>query len=183
MDTYFPDLSNYVQPGVTEAIPPRTVGWLDASHDFPVAPPSADLLERLWEYCLVAVWPIRGMDHCSLCQKLGVAERQGDRLILGSAEIRVFDQEGRSAFASPNLVYHYVDVHRYQPPLEFLEALSSGPPPTSDAYRQLLQRSGATWHRSELNTGAFRFVKRDGEVIKEWVVEPKPTGGRRPTSR
>ena len=183
MATYFPDLSDYAQPGVTEAIPARNVGWLDGSHDFPVAPSAPDLLERLWEFCLVSVWPSRGLTHCPLCQKLGLAEQDGDRLILGTAEIRVFDPGGRSAYASPNLVYHYIDVHQYQPPDAFLEALSSGPRPTSHEYRQLLKQSGSQWVVSELNTGAFRFVKRNGEVVRETIVEPQPSGVRRPTSR
>jgi hypothetical protein len=150
------------------------VGWLDSSHDFPVAVPAPKLLERLWQFCLVSVCPERGLQECPLCKKLGVAERNDTRLILGSAEIRVFDRSGQSAFAAPNLVYHYIEAHQYQPPPEFMEAMESGPQPASDEYRELLRKAGLRWIMTELDGVAFRFVKRaDGEVVREWIVEPK----------
>lgn len=41
---------------------------------------------------------------------------------LGSAEIRVKAKDGR-IYAAPNLIYHYVAEHDYDPPKEFIEAL------------------------------------------------------------
>jgi hypothetical protein len=39
----------------------------------------------------------------------------------GSAEIRVIN--GSQAYAAPALIHHYVTVHRYRPPVEFIAAV------------------------------------------------------------
>jgi hypothetical protein len=60
--------------------------------------------------------------------------RKGDEWItIGSAEIRVFGHDGR-VYAAPNFIYHYVVVHHYQPPEEFVEAVLAGPLPRSPEY-------------------------------------------------
>jgi hypothetical protein len=173
--TYFPDLSPYVHTSSSRGVPTRNVGWLDASESFPVAEPSKELLERLWQFCLVSVCPTRGIDECPLCDdELAICKRNGMQRVFGTAEIRVFDLTGQAAFAAPNLIYHFVEKHHYSPPPEFLEALEAGPQPASDEYRELLRKSGVRWSVSKGDDVAFRFVKRDdGEVVKEWVLAPK----------
>jgi hypothetical protein len=87
-------------------------------------------------------------------------------LLLGTAEIRVFSTEPNAesllrtlsgiesggllflqkalvpvrVYASPTLIYHYVEAHHYKPPDEFLRALRDGPKPPSPEYFDLLAK-------------------------------------------
>lgn len=170
--TYFPDLSAYTHPLSSSRIPTRSVGWLDAGHDFPRSESVEGLLTSLWPFCLVSVCPSRGSELCPLCEGHGVVERDGKRYVFGSAEIRVFDRAGQSAFAVPPRV----PLHRgasYLPPSEFVDALQSGPQPQTAEYRGLLEKTGDHWIATEPTKGVFRFVRRGDEVVREWVVEPK----------
>lgn len=67
------------------------------------------------------------------------AERGGERLLLGTAEIRAYGANG-VLYAAPTLIYHYVAMHHYQPPDEFVRAAMTGPRPPGDDYRALLRR-------------------------------------------
>jgi hypothetical protein len=142
--SYFDDLSVYeyirdcARPGT------RNVGWLAESHAFAKAVPSDALLDTLWAYCKVSVAATRGWHDCDWC--VGQAyrgERNGEKLMLGTAEIRVFSAE--AVFAAPTLIYHYVAEHYYQPPLAFVEALMAGPVPPAPAYFQRLEQLGLKW--------------------------------------
>jgi hypothetical protein len=56
------------------------------------------------------------------------SERNGEKLLLGSSEIRVFSRNG-DIYAAPTLIYHYVNPHHYAPPGAFIQALNEGPVP------------------------------------------------------
>jgi len=170
--TYFADLSVYTYTASSRSFPIRNVGWLDAGHSFPTSASIENLLAALWPFCLLSFCPQRGGQHCPFCKQLGVVERDGKRYVLGAAELRVFDHKGEFPFAAPNLVYHYVEAHHYLPPAEFLEALRSGPQPQTEEYRALVAKLGSKWWATAPTEGAFRFVKRGDEVVREWIVEP-----------
>ena len=143
---YFPDLSAYKYASTEGSVPTRNIGWLERGASFPVAEPTNELLDRLWRYCSLSVLPTRGLHPCPFCERVGiVAEREGSKVLLGSAEIRIFDGAGTVAYAAPNLVYHYVAVHHYLPPAEFLEAIESGPLPPAPGYQEMLKRAQVTW--------------------------------------
>jgi hypothetical protein len=135
---------------------------------FPTATPSEETLDLLWQFCSVPVMKMRGIHACDLCDapQATYAERNGSRLLLGHAEIRVFSAESSAAslrraleqtesgglillqrsavpssiYAAPTLIYHYVEAHNYCPPEEFLRALREGLQPTNPAYFELLQK-------------------------------------------
>jgi hypothetical protein len=155
---YLEDLSEYTYAR-SEAYRPVTkaVGWLGRGHAFEIAPPSEELLDLLWQYCKVGVEQMRGYHRCEFCLSaesaahdlpglmaalkhdgLGhSARRNGDELVLGSAEIRVFGEAGL-IYAVPNLIYHYVLLHHYRPPEDFVRAMKDGPNPTdSDYFKRL----------------------------------------------
>ena len=48
--------------------------------------------------------------------------RHGRETRLGSAEMTVKGKDGK-IYAAPNLIYHYMAAHDYDPPKEFVEAL------------------------------------------------------------
>ena len=97
--------------------------------------------------------------------------------MLGSAEVRVFAPNGASAFAAPNLIYHYVSVHQYAPPEAFIEALKAGPQPNTRDYEQMLNVAQLRWRTTapldddEEDLVAFRGVKNGDKV--EVVRVPK----------
>ena len=101
--------------------------------------------ERLLEFCNGFVRPTRGWHNCELCHPEPISPRAGNQLrSFGTAEIRVFYQ-GR-IYAAPNLIYHYVTEHNYQPPDEFIEAVLNGPLPGSPEYEVLIQQLNIGYH-------------------------------------
>ena len=102
--------SRFTIPGM------ENIGWLENGHSFPVARPSDETLDQLWELCPASVVMMRGAHPCDLCvpRTFGRAERGGTKLVLGFAEIRVFSPDGR-IYAAPNMIYHYVEAHHYRP--------------------------------------------------------------------
>lgn len=134
--SHFVDLSDYEYDQQTSIVKrPKNVGWLGANVRFETAEPDAEFLELLWQHCSVSVLQTRGLHECELCatHSSNVAERNGQRLLLGSAEIRVFARTGE-VYAAPNLIWHYVVEHRYSPPCEFIEAITTGLRPSSKEY-------------------------------------------------
>ncbi|MEI8633209.1 hypothetical protein P4S72_16540 [Vibrio sp. PP-XX7] len=47
----------------------------------------------------------------------------GESLGLGSSEVWLPSVEEGEYFASPSMIYHYIDAHDYLPPLDFVEAV------------------------------------------------------------
>jgi len=72
---------------------------------------------------------------------LGVHPDSGERIELGYAEIRVFGEKGK-IYAAPNMLYHYVTVHHYKPPDEFVQALKHGLCPPDPEYLARLNAIG-----------------------------------------
>jgi hypothetical protein len=109
---FFPELSPYTYfphetPGTVN------VGWLEKSEPFPTGQTSEEFRTRLLELCGRPVRQTRGIHTCSLCR--------GKDRATGSAEIRVAG--AAAVYAAPELVHHYVTVHDYRPPEEFIAAV------------------------------------------------------------
>lgn len=150
---YFPDLSEYEygEPFVREGT--KNVGWLAKGHEFGTAVPSAELLEKLWNYCKVSVAEYRGVHECEFCNlEAESAERNGERLLLGTSELRVFSGSG-AVYAAPTLVYHYVAAHQYAPPDEFVRCVLEEPGPPDRAYFDRLERLGLRWRATPAPQG------------------------------
>lgn len=147
------------------------IGWLAAGVAFPtITSPDPQFVDRLWRFCRVSVGQTRGLHGCEMCcsREANVARRNGEELLLGSAEIRVVSCDGK-LYAAPNLIYHYVVGHNYSPPPEFVRAVVAGPCPPEDAYYELLLKLGITWSNTlvpEQNGTSFRFVKTSKGVVK-----------------
>lgn len=152
---YYEDLSDYEYFEEDYRRGTRNVGWLDADHPFATAEPSAELLDALWAYCKVSIAQTRGIHECELCARDSAydAERGGERLLLGSSEIRVFADAG-DIYAAPTLIYHYVVAHHYAPPAAFVRAVLAGPAPPDPAYFARLSQLGLDW--SETSRGGGR---------------------------
>jgi hypothetical protein len=147
--TQFADLSpyTYIRVSSTE----KNVGWLGESSMFDTMERDELLLEMLWRHCKISVAQTRGIHECELCRlsRSYIAERNGERLLLGSAEIRVISLAG-SVYAAPNLIYHYVQAHQYRPPMEFIDAVLKGLTPGSKGYFDRLSEFGWSWTPTEV---------------------------------
>ena len=122
---YYPDLTPYCYIEHKRALNVLNVGWLDIQYPFLRKKASEELLDTLFERCLHFVNRTRGYQECQFrpVPTFGVEVfRHGASTTLGSAEIWVETTDGK-IYAAPNLIYHCVVEHDYDPPTEFVEAL------------------------------------------------------------
>ena len=142
---YFVDLSEYSYSHRHWRVGTFNVGWLDHAHSFESGETPDDIVGLLWKICKSSIAQARGSYSCN--HPGCIASRKdsgpmevawsGTVLRLGSAEIRVFGNDG-SIYAAPNLIFHYVTAHQYKLPARFIEALRSGPDPESPEYERRL---------------------------------------------
>ncbi|QGM47656.1 hypothetical protein [Methylocystis heyeri] len=145
--TYYEDLSEYSYHGGAFHRPGTwNVGWLGLGHEFQKAEPTKEVLDKLWRFCRISVAQMRGIHDCEFCgDDSYYAERDGEALLLGTSEIRVFSPTGK-IYAAPTLIYHYIEHHNYRPPDEFIQALKDGLEPGSQEYFNKLKELGLEWN-------------------------------------
>lgn len=122
---HIPDLSPYRHHECDDLVGVLAVGWLSKAHAFTEGPVSPLLLKKL---TLLAIFKsinfTREGHRCDFCGiDFPAAEDGGIIRLLGSAEIWIPGQN--VLYAAPNLIVHYVAVHRYLPPDAFLRSLES----------------------------------------------------------
>jgi hypothetical protein len=157
---HYEDLSDYgYHDGAFGRPGTKNVGWLASDQPFAQAAPSDAVLDRLWQLCKVSVAQMRGVHECELCgaESAYQAERNGERLLLGTSEIRVFAADG-AIFAAPTLIYHYMVAHQYAPPAAFLRALANEPCPPDPAYFDRLRALGLAWTPTSASAGPRRTL-------------------------
>ena len=127
---YYPDLTPYCYIRRTASPKLLNIGWLGIEAPFPKKKASEELLDALFEKCQDRVNQTRGRHRCEFCAVPATSGvevwRKGKRTTLGSAEIRVNGKDGIT-YAAPDLIYHYVIEHDYDPPPDFVEALLQRP--------------------------------------------------------
>ena len=136
------------------------IGWIGNGSEFVLAEPAEETLQAIWEHCKISIAYMPGIHRCEFCDDFSYyAERNGEYLMLGGSEIRVFSPRGE-IYAAPTLIYHYMHAHYYQPPAEFLRALHEGPAPGSPEYFARLKELGMEWSKTSApakKTAWFRF--------------------------
>ncbi|GAA0560349.1 hypothetical protein GCM10010172_49380 [Paractinoplanes ferrugineus] len=110
--TEFADLSPYTYLGSGRAM--RNVGWLGPDSGFPAGPVDDVVLEQLARWAREPANLTRGRHGCEFCP--------GPVAALGNGEIHVTGADG-TTYAAPTLLVHYIEVHGYRPPDEFLAAV------------------------------------------------------------
>jgi hypothetical protein len=130
---YFPDLSNY-SIGVPEPLADvLNVGWLVPSVPFTVGQASQSFMKMLRQWFKIGrVNQMRGIYQCNFCPTRDwplpsltdnpSIDVDGTNLYLGNWEIWIPGPNG-TVFASPGLISHYVGIHGYCPPVEFINAV------------------------------------------------------------
>jgi hypothetical protein len=113
----------------------RAVGWLSATQPFPVGDVPTEFLGRLQEFArrwrdsahALGWGSFTGWHDCELC---GGSQASGNFAV----------PYGDLLFVAPEMVPHYVEVHRYRPPAEFITALMESPLPGTATYRVAVAR-------------------------------------------
>jgi len=113
---------------------PLMVGFIYPGANYPKGIVPDGFLEKLRLFLTEdsAVSPNAIPRMCPICkQKVEVNGRR-----LGQAELRILGAE--DIFACPDMLYHYVEVHDYEPPQTFIDAVLTGDPEAPE-YRILIR--------------------------------------------
>jgi hypothetical protein len=129
--TFFPDLGTETMVASGPHI--RAVGWLGAVHDFPTGRLPQKCFTRLEEFAkrwgqsaISLHWPFfMGPHNCELCRNFHASGNFGV-------------PAGAVLFVCPQMIVHYIGVHSYLPPPEFIEAVERSPLPATDEYAALV---------------------------------------------
>jgi hypothetical protein len=176
--TIFSDLTGYTylpefaRPGT------KNIGWLGKATGFELASHPDNVLELVWDACGISIAQTRGFHLCPFCEKFSAnrAQRRSQSLLLGTSEIRIFSKAD-DIYAAPTLIYHYMAVHNYCPPKEFMTALIEGLRPSSDDYFSKLRALELSWTKisSPSSTqGRYRFVRLPDHTIAKIPIEDGP---------
>jgi hypothetical protein len=102
------------------------VGWIDVYGHFSTGDVPDELIDKLRKIaCSVGpvkslVEPVRISPTCPMCGSLSI--RCGSSLL---PEAEMWVPAGGRYFSSPIAIIHYVEVHKYLPPVEYLDAVRS----------------------------------------------------------
>ena len=111
---YCPDLSPFHYTCPTGLPGTRSIGWLDRSQPMPTGHIEARHLETIRHFAASPVHLTRGIHRCDFCRGSSVADGNGEVWL---------NVPGGPIYVAPTLLCHYVEVHNYLPPAEFLQVL------------------------------------------------------------
>jgi hypothetical protein len=120
---YYPDLTPYSDHSKLMKV--FNVGWLDHLHDYAKGVVLYSVKAKLRQVMINGqdVKHIRGIQPCTICcASQSYVGTSGVQRVLGMSEIWIPSWNG-IIYAAPSLIIHYIDVHYYQPPQEFLESV------------------------------------------------------------
>lgn len=125
--TFYPDLGCRTQIASGEHV--RAIGWLDVGMPYPRGSVDEALAARVREICehsagceAALEWPVAAGPHeCSLCREFVAA---------GIVAVPASDV----LYVAPEMLWHYMERHRYRPPGEFLAAVAVCPTPGTAEY-------------------------------------------------
>jgi len=139
---YFPDLSEYAYGRAPPKRHILNIGWLSKEHTYSQGVVPAELSLRLAELIRSPVNLYRGSHLCEFCPEPPTIMSPGGIRMLnpppetrGNGEIRIRAHTG-TVYVAPVLIHHYVAVHGYVPPEEFIEAVKTGSPVLDDGETQ-----------------------------------------------
>jgi hypothetical protein len=103
----------------------RAIGWLERDQPYEIAPTGKEELACLREQLnnRFVIVDFMGGHTCTLCTSR--APYNSGEMIIPSDSV---------CYVAPIMIAHYVEVHRYRPPAEFLAALLTCPPQNSAEY-------------------------------------------------
>jgi hypothetical protein len=148
-------------------VPLRAIGWLEGGHPYNTGATPTGLVELLGAHVdnaerVFQQHHFRGLHDCSLC-------KPGDPgACLARSHINLLIPGKRTVFACPAGIIHYLTIHSYLPPSEFIEAVQECPQYGSPRYLERLREANdgyplplVTWDEYLIETR-----KRTNELIR-----------------
>jgi hypothetical protein len=133
--TYYEDLKSYQYWSTGEISDILNIGWLGREQKFTtgIVPKSfVDKLEKILASnsstkSQVIVNRMRGFFDCEICNARSDELKTQDakhKIVLGNAELLIphYLKNGYY-FSAPTLIHHYIIVHSYLPPKEFIDSI------------------------------------------------------------
>ena len=116
--SYFQDMTphTYTRTGLSNT---SNIGWLDAAFPFNQGDVPPEFLRILQRLCDKPLLLHRGFHLCQFCPE-GPCTKDITRRGNGQIQVR---GEGGIVFVAPTMIHHYVSVHHYLPPAEFIAAV------------------------------------------------------------
>ena len=127
---YFPDLTPFAYDQRAELDPKvLNVGWLSSEEDFPRGPVPELFTATLVRLAQSPINLYKGSHSCEFCPGPVFKKTESGRVSMeripgtgGNGEIHVPGLNGIT-YIAPALIDHYVTVHQYLPPQEFVDAV------------------------------------------------------------
>ena len=136
----------------------RAIGWLDPEHPFPVGDVAPDVLAALRAHVRDAWLPVTSMGchPCPFCYPTtGIGDR---REFVGTQYVIIPSVE--TVFIAPDLLPHYIHLHRYCPPSAFLDAVVACPPQQSSEFLFSMKPFLHLWDMQVLPDGSLGCTAR-----------------------
>lgn len=129
---YFPDLGTETQIASGSRV--RAIGWLGAGAEYSRGAVPPEFMERLirftrhWGESTRALgWPYAcGFHTCEFCGEFNASGNFG----VPSTSV---------LYVCPEMIVHYIAVHEYQPPPEFVDAVLAAPLPGTAPYKRAVE--------------------------------------------
>ena len=135
---WYEDLTECNYFGEDDAKILTAVGWLESGKPFSTGTIPRDVYLKLSEL-IKNPWMFsvfRGFHRCDLCK----FQFEGER---AEGVINIFIPHKRKIYACPELIIHYINIHFYLPPREFIEAVYLCPPMnTKEYYDKMIESDG-----------------------------------------
>lgn len=139
--SYYADLTPYNYHHYSEK--ELNVGWLQKEQPFSVGECPEGFIEKLKVYSEQdnIIFQTKGFHSCEFCQDNKFS----------SNEMRVVGEDG-SVYASPYMIIHYIEEHKYLPPQKFIDAVINGPAPETQEYKTVINKLVESWQRRRPDT-------------------------------
>lgn len=130
---WYPDLGTETM--ITSGAHVRAIGWLSREHPYPTGDVPKDVFRRIRVFCRMAGtetlnlgWGIYcGLHCCEFCGTFYTGANAGAPV---DGVLYVF----------PEMLAHYIQVHGYAPPDEFIDAIMKSPIPGTQDYGDAVQK-------------------------------------------
>lgn len=154
------------------------IGWLQNKYPFNTGEIPVGFINKLNLYLHsdFTVFHYMGDHDCEFCNSCKDS---------ACCEIRVVSNSGK-IYAAPELIKHYIEVHNYLPPQEFIDAIMNGPAPGSPEYNDIINRLPESWEqrKPDLNDEDYEEKMRiimidnlskevDAKIAKD-IIENNP---------
>jgi len=138
---FYPDLGHRCDVDFGDHV--RAVGWLAKGQPFRTGGVAREFFTALREQVCEAWQPV-GMPGIHLCDFCSQPLPSG-RFVGGNSNVWI--PAADRVFVAPALILHYIEVHGYRPPDEFVAAVLAAPQQESARFHELMDRFPSWWQR------------------------------------